>query len=70
MQLKAITLKIGDKVKVTDKALEYVNESFRGKVGTVVQVYSLRQPLPILVLFHELPGHRSFEEFELEKVAE
>jgi hypothetical protein len=55
-------------VRVTDKALENVNESFRGKVGTVVQVYSLRQPLPVLILFEGLEGHRSFEEFELERV--
>lgn len=66
--LRAITLKVGQRVRVTEKALAHVNESFRDKTGVIVQIYPLIIGYPISVLFDDLPGRRCFEESELEKV--
>lgn len=69
-RLRAITLQLNQRVRVTEAALAHVNESFRGKVGTVVYIYPLTMEFPISVIFDGLPDVRSFQEDELEAVDE
>lgn len=67
-QLRAITLQIGQRVRVTESALNTVNESFRGKEGTIVDIAPLTAEFPIGIIFDGLPNTRQFEERELEVI--
>lgn len=68
MRIVAITLQLNQRVRVTEKALATVNDSFRGKVGTIVYIYPLTMEFPIRVLFDGLEEARCFDEAELEVV--
>lgn len=68
MRIAAVRQKLNDRVRVVEKALVNVNESFRDKEGVVTQIVSISERFPVGVQFKGLEGVRWFETHELEGI--